>query len=104
MHVDLSFKYKDLIEYLKIKKPFNPEFALVLGSGLGGFANSLHILKSFPTKDLPGYPESTVEGHSGIIHFAEFENKKFLLFQGRIHFYKAINRVNVFSPLSSLIN
>jgi purine-nucleoside phosphorylase len=88
MQVDLSFKYKTLIDHLNSEKPFEPDFALVLGSGLGGFTNSLNVIKSFPTKDLPGYPESTVEGHSGIIHFTESENKKLLLFQGRIHFYE----------------
>jgi purine-nucleoside phosphorylase len=88
MHIDLSFKYKALIDHLNNEKPFEPDFALVLGSGLGGFANNLNVIKSFPTKDLPGYPESTVEGHSGIIHFAEYEKKKLLLFQGRIHFYE----------------
>jgi len=88
MHIDLSFKYKDLIDHLNTEKPFEPDLALVLGSGLGAFANSLNIIKSFPTKDLPGYPESTVEGHSGIIHFAESGTKKLLLFQGRIHFYE----------------
>ncbi|NNG28189.1 MAG: purine-nucleoside phosphorylase, partial [Ignavibacteriaceae bacterium] len=88
MTIDLSFKYKTLVDYLNRKIPFEPDFALVLGSGLGSFANSFKIIKSFPTKDLPGYPESTVEGHSGIIHFTEFKNKKLLLFQGRIHFYE----------------
>lgn len=88
MHIDLSFKYKDLIDHLNNEKPFEPDLALVLGSGLGGFAKNLNVIKSFPTKDLPGYPESTVEGHSGIIHFAESDNKKLLLFQGRIHLYE----------------
>ncbi len=88
MHIDLSFKYKALLDHLNKEKPFEPDFALVLGSGLGGFANTLNVIKSLATKDLPGYPESTVEGHSGIIHFAEYEKKKLLLFQGRIHFYE----------------
>jgi purine-nucleoside phosphorylase len=88
MHIDLSFKYKALLDHLNNEKPFEPDFALVLGSGLGGFANTINVIKSLPTKNLPGYPESTVEGHSGIIHFAESEKKKLLLFQGRIHFYE----------------
>lgn len=91
MNIDLSFKYRALIDYLNNEKPFQPGFAIVLGSGLGGFANSLNVIKSLPTKDLPGYPESTVEGHSGIIHFAEFGEKRLLLFQGRIHFYEGYN-------------
>ena len=76
MNFDLSFKYKSLVDYLINEKPFDPDLALVLGSGLGGFAKSLKVLKSLPTKGLPGYPESTVEGHSGIIHLAESDRKK----------------------------
>lgn len=88
MIIDLSFKYKNLFHYLNNEKPFDPDFALVLGSGLGGFAKTVSVLKSISTKDIPDYPTSTVEGHSGIIHFAESEKKKLLLFQGRIHFYE----------------
>ena len=88
MKIDLSFKYKDLIEQLKKEQPFTPEFAIILGSGLGEFASSVTIIDSINTKDLPGYPPSTIEGHSGKIVFAEAEGKNLLLFQGRIHFYE----------------
>lgn len=88
MKIDLKFKYQDLIKYFKNETPFEPFVAIVLGSGLGGFAQSVKILKSFSTFSLPGYPPSTIKGHEGKIHFAEYENKKLLLFQGRIHFYE----------------
>jgi purine-nucleoside phosphorylase len=88
MKIDLSFKYKDLITHLNKEKPFEPDFAIILGSGLGDFASSIDVKKSIPTEDLPGYPPSTVVGHSGKIIFAEAENKKLLLFKGRIHFYE----------------
>lgn len=86
--VDLDFKYKDLISYLKNESPFNPEVAIILGSGLGDFANSVDIIKTISTAELPSYPPSTIDGHEGKIHFAEFAAKKLLLFQGRIHFYE----------------
>jgi len=88
MKIDLKFKYRDLIKYLKDEAPFNPHIAIVLGSGLGNFAASIKILKSFSTSSLPDYPPSTIKGHEGKIHFAKYENKNLLLFQGRIHFYE----------------
>jgi len=86
--IDLDFKYKGLIEYLKEEIPFNPEITLILGSGLGDFANNIEIIKSIPTSDLPDYPLSTVEGHKGYLHFTELHGKKILIFQGRIHLYE----------------
>jgi len=88
MKIDLSFKYKELLEQIRKEKPFEPEFAIILGSGLGDFASSLDVKKSISTEELLGYPPSTVTGHSGKIIFAEVENKKLLLFKGRIHFYE----------------
>ncbi len=86
--VDLEFKYNPILKKLKEEKPFNPGIAIILGSGLGDFAESVDVKKTIITKSLPGYPPSTIEGHEGKIQFAEFEGKKLLLFQGRIHFYE----------------
>lgn len=86
--IDLETKYNELLKKLTEEAPFSPEIAVILGSGLGEFAQSLETEKSFETTSLPGYPESTVEGHKGYIHFCRHENKNLLLFQGRIHFYE----------------
>jgi purine-nucleoside phosphorylase len=86
--VDLSFKYRELIKVIQKEIPEKPDVSLILGSGLGDFANSVEVKKTISTKDLPGYPPSTIEGHEGKIHFAEYEGKKLLIFQGRIHFYE----------------
>ena len=88
MKIDLSFKYKNLIEQIKKGQPFTPDIAIILGSGLGDFASSVNIKHSIDTEELSGYPRSTVEGHLGKIIFAEVEGKKLLLFEGRIHFYE----------------
>jgi purine-nucleoside phosphorylase len=89
--VDLNFKYKALLDFLKTEAPFTPDISIILGSGLGDFAEQLQIHKSISTSDIPGYPVSTVVGHKGKIHFAEYENKKLILFQGRVHFYEGYN-------------
>ena len=86
--IDLSFKYNALLDFLKNEAPFNPDISIILGSGLGDFAEQLQIHKSISTSDIPDYPVSTVAGHKGKIHFAEYLNKKIILFQGRIHFYE----------------
>ncbi len=86
--IDLDFKYKDLTRYLLNAAPFKPKISIVLGSGLGDFADSLKIIKTIDTSELPSYPLATVSGHMGRILFAEYRTKKILLFQGRIHFYE----------------
>lgn len=88
MKIDLNFKYKELIEYLKSNFETLPDMAVILGSGLGDFVKSVGVHKSVSTSSLPGFPVSTIKGHEGRIHFGEFAGKKLLLFQGRIHFYE----------------
>jgi purine-nucleoside phosphorylase len=86
--IDLNFKYKELISFFEKNVPFKPDLAIILGSGLGEFAQSVNTKKTFSTASLPGYPVSTVEGHTGKIHISEYGGKKLLLFQGRIHLYE----------------
>jgi purine-nucleoside phosphorylase len=86
--IDLNFKFKTLIDFFDKNAPFQPELAIILGSGLGEFAKSVNTKKTFSTSSIPGYPKSTIEGHAGKIHFAEYKKKKLLLFQGRIHLYE----------------
>jgi purine-nucleoside phosphorylase len=85
---DFEAKFESLIDKIKSEAPFEVELAIVLGSGLGDFAEKVNTVKSIPTVSLPDYPPSTVEGHSGKIHFVDHNGKKVLLFQGRIHFYE----------------
>ena len=96
--IDLDFKYEKLVEFINSEKPFNPEIALILGSGLGDFADSITVTKSIPTSEIPDYPLSTVEGHKGFLHFAELHDKKILVFQGRIHLYEGYPIDNCILP------
>lgn len=97
--IDLNGKYELLIKTIRSKIPFYPELSIILGSGLGDFAEKLEVIKSIPTNELTGYPQSTVEGHKGFIHFAKYAEKKLLLFQGRIHFYEGYSLSEVFLPV-----
>lgn len=86
--LDLNFKYKILVNFIKQEIPFTPELAIVLGSGLGEFSDSLETIKIIESKELPDYPLSAVEGHSNQIKFAIYKSKKILIFKGRSHFYE----------------
>lgn len=86
--IDLNLKYQHLLNFIKDHIPFHPEISIILGSGLGEFANHIDIVKSIRTSEIPDYPASTVEGHKGFIHFAEIYGKRIIIFQGRIHFYE----------------
>lgn len=86
--IDLNFKYKDLLKELSEISPFEPELAIILGSGLGNFDSKIEKVKEISTSQLKAYPVSTVEGHKGKIIWAKHQNKKVLLFSGRIHFYE----------------
>jgi len=97
--IDLNFKYKDLINFFEKDIPFEPELAIILGSGLGDFAESVNTKKAFLTSSLPGYPISTIEGHSGKIHLSEYAGKKLLLFQGRIHIYEGYKIYECILPI-----
>lgn len=86
--VDVNYKYKNLLSFLENESIFRPDLALVLGSGLGEFAEQIELIKSISTSNLTGYPVSTVSGHKGQIIFGKYKGKSILLFQGRIHFYE----------------
>ena len=89
------------LEILQSKAPFQPELAIVLGSGLGALADSDEARNgiSIPFTDLPGFPAPTVEGHGGKLVFCKFEGRKVVLQAGRFHFYEGHPMPLVVSPM-----
>ncbi len=65
-----------------------PELAVILGSGLGEFADHLEAVQSLSTAEIPDYPRSTVPGHAGRIVLGRLGERNVLAFQGRIHYYE----------------
>ncbi|MFB6099283.1 MAG: purine-nucleoside phosphorylase [Salinibacter sp.] len=65
-----------------------PEMALILGSGLGRLAEAAADTTVVPASDIPGYPESTVEGHHGRLVFGTLEGTRVVFVQGRVHLYE----------------
>ena len=67
---------------------FQPEVALILGSGMGILADEVENPIRIPYSEIPHYPESTVKGHAGRLVAGMLSGKKVLIMQGRIHFYE----------------
>ena len=65
-----------------------PKIALILGSGLGGLADSVQNADIISYQDLPHWPTSTVWGHAGRLVIGELEDQVVLVMQGRVHFYE----------------
>jgi len=89
------------LETLRTRAPFVPELAIVLGSGLGQLAHCPEAEEgvSLPFRELPGFPDQTVLGHSGRIIFCELEGRKVLLQAGRFHFYEGHPMALVTAPM-----
>ncbi|MEJ2054979.1 MAG: purine-nucleoside phosphorylase [Calditrichaceae bacterium] len=82
---------KEISEALGFIKTFNPpkvKAAIILGSGLGTFADTLQNAVKIPTNEIPNYPESTVEGHKGYLVFGYHNDIPILAIQGRTHYYE----------------
>ncbi len=74
--------------FVKSRAPFAPRLAVILGSGLGPFAEQVQDRTVIPTSDIPDYPRSTVVGHAGRWIFGAVAGKKILALQGRVHMYE----------------
>ncbi len=77
---------------------FEPDIALVLGSGLGGFAENIKIETEIPYSDIPGFPVSTVPGHAGKFIFGYLDDKKIVCMKGRVHYYEGYDISDVVLP------
>jgi len=85
-------------DYVAERIKREPVLALVLGSGLGAFADEVKDPVIIPTKEIPGYPESTVEGHAGKLVAGEIDGVFVLVVQGRVHFYEGYPMSQVVVP------
>lgn len=76
-----------------------PETAIILGTGLGSLANEITGKYEIMYQDIPNFPVSTVEGHSGKLIFGKLGNKDIMAMQGRFHFYEGYSMKEVTFPV-----
>lgn len=78
----------DAVAHIRQIEGRTPELALILGSGLGSLAETAEDAHIIETHTVPGYPQSTVEGHHGRLVFGQLEGKEVVFVQGRVHLYE----------------
>jgi len=90
---------KKTADYLKGKIGEIPNTAIILGTGLGELANQIEDKTEIPYPEIPNFPVSTVEGHSGKLIIGSLGGKKVLAMQGRFHYYEGYNMKEVTFPV-----
>ena len=81
-------KIKSIVEFIRTKVDTSPDLGIILGTGLGGLVKEIEVETSIPYEDIPGFPVSTVEGHSGRLIFGKLGSKNVVAMQGRFHYYE----------------
>lgn len=84
---------------IRSRTNFVPKLALVLGSGLGDFAETIRICETIDYSSIEGFPVSTVAGHKGRFVFGYVENVPVVIMQGRVHYYEGYDMADVVLPI-----
>ena len=90
---------ENIYSFLKEKINFNPDYAIILGSGLGAFADTIEKDVEIEYKDIPNFPKSTVKGHKGKLIFGNLRGKNVVAMQGRIHLYEGYDITEATLPI-----
>ncbi|WP_370899487.1 purine-nucleoside phosphorylase [Chryseobacterium gossypii] len=92
-------KIKETAEFIKKIIQDIPDFAIVLGSGLGKLQDEVEPLHILEYQDIPNIPQTTVAGHSGKLIYGILEGKKVLMMSGRFHYYEGHSMETVTFPV-----
>ena len=92
-------RIQETAEFLRSKMHTNPETAIILGTGLGSLVGEITEKYEISYQDIPHFPVSTVEGHSGKLIFGKLGNKDIMAMQGRFHFYEGYSMKEVTFPI-----
>lgn len=98
----MSSAYEKIVycyEQCRAKLDFTPKAAIVLGSGLGDFAEHIEVVGEIPYKEIEGFPISTVAGHAGKYIFGYVGQTPVVLMQGRVHYYEGYSMEEVVLPI-----
>lgn len=91
-------KLVNCYESIKDRIPFSPKVALVLGSGLGDYADDIKVVSTLPYNEIAGFPVSTVPGHKGQFIFGYVGDVPVVCMQGRVHYYEGYPITDVVLP------
>lgn len=95
-------KLEGALRFIRGKTGFRPKAAVILGSGLGGYAGQMKIECEIPYGEIPGFPVSTVKGHDGRFIFGYAGETPVAAMKGRVHYYEGYNMEEVVRPVRML--
>ena len=97
--INLKAEITESVEYINRKSKVRPTIALILGTGLGGLAEDIEEKEIIPYKDIPNFPISTVQSHSGNLVLGKLGNKEVVAMQGRFHYYEGYSLQEITFPV-----
>jgi len=92
-------KIKQTANFIESVITEKPDFAIVLGSGLGKLQDEVEIIHSMEYSEIPNFPQTTVAGHGGRLIYGMLEGKKVLMMSGRFHYYEGHSIETVVFPI-----
>ncbi|KEO75090.1 purine-nucleoside phosphorylase [Anditalea andensis] len=99
---DYFSKIDSALSYIRQQTAVIPEVGIILGSGLGNFTDRISVTNEISYSDIPFFPTTTVEGHSGKFVFGTFQGKAIVAMSGRFHFYEGYSMKEVTLPVRIL--
>jgi len=92
-------KIKESAAFIQSKTSIKPSIGIILGTGLGGLVKEINVIDTISYENIPNFPVSTVESHSGKLIFGELGGKKVVAMQGRFHYYEGYSLQQVTFPV-----
>ena len=98
----MTMTYADMqeaAEYIRGQYPDKPQFGIILGTGLGSLIQDMEVTATISYENIPHFPISTVESHSGKLVFGHLGGKHVVVMQGRFHYYEGYSMQQVTFPV-----
>lgn len=92
-------KIEETFRYIQSRTKVKPSIGIILGTGLGGLVKEINIIDEIPYTEIPNFPVSTVQSHSGKLIFGELGGKHVVAMQGRFHYYEGYTMQEVTFPV-----
>ncbi|PID59501.1 MAG: purine-nucleoside phosphorylase [Ignavibacteriae bacterium] len=96
---ELITQINDSLKVIREKGKENFPIGIILGTGLGGLVNEIEIIAEIPYKEIPYFPLSTVESHTGKLILGKINGKNVLAMQGRFHYYEGYSMQQIVFPV-----
>ena len=100
--MDIQQQIHAAADYIRSRTDYRPAIGMVLGSGLGDFADTLEDAVHIPYAEIPNFPVPTAPGHVGALVFGKKMGQEVVVLQGRIHFYEGLSQKEITLPVRVL--